>query len=59
MPQTREDHCLQTKLAGILICREQVFLNGYIHAEVLIHRAVYRAHAPLSENLDYAITFMK
>ena len=57
--QARQDHRLEPELASIFVCRKEVFLDGYVDTQILVHGAINRSHAALTENLNNAIAFMK
>ncbi len=54
--QAGENHCFETKLPRVFIGGEQVFFNGYFHAQVFVHGAVNRPHATLAEDIHDAVT---
>ena len=58
MPQICQDNSFETELTGIFVTGEEVFLDRHIHAEILIHGAVNRSHAPLSKDFDNPVAFV-
>ncbi len=57
--QVGQQDGFQAELAGIFIAGKEVFLDRHIHAQIFIHGAVNRSHAPLSKDFDYSITFVE
>ena len=55
MAQVGKDDRLKAKLARVFIRCKQILFNGNIHAQILIHRVIYRPHPALTENLNDAI----
>jgi len=57
--EVRENDCFQPELTRIFISREQIFFDGYIHAQIFINSAIDGTHAALPQNLDNSITFVQ